>query len=478
MPYFSDLEEVSQPENKSSYFSDLGESKRSLPKTARLGAQYGIGNIERAALPYDIAVSPLSSKKAQLGEYRKNLFEDIERLSEQKQTGVWDKQDETLLQDLISQAKSPEKSKKYVQTADISSSGLIEKGAEKLGFDLKPQGIEEHAARIGGNILSPKNIVKGGKKIASLATKAGRESGQWKSLEKTAKGIPEKENMLNFSKQHKLTPKEATLLMRSRGKGEILEKTAKKTKGYKETVQGIKTKLGNNYEELKRLGKEGGYLSPEQKGALQGDLQKVVNDIDKTFILGPDSKAARTSIDDAIVKIGKGEGTIEELINSRMGLNEGINWKNIDRGDVFKKKADNAFFKAIERKDPSIAKRLKDTDKAYSQYKRFEDVLKKKSPVIKVKGVEVPNALAAMAFSTAAGFGPAAIKAYALKEGIQRLATFLVTSPKMQSPLKGLQRAIISGSAKKQKEAFLVIKKILQMEDPELSSDLEDLTIE
>lgn len=475
--------------NNSSDVLDFLESptKNKIEKPARLAAQYAIGNIERAALPYDIAVSPLESKKAQMGEYRKNIFEDIERLSEQKQTGVWDQQDESLLQNLIEQIKSPEKTKQFIKTADLSSSNLIEKTSKKLGYDISPQGIEEHTARIGGNVLSPKTIAKGAKYgVKYLASKETRQAiktaKNWKALERSAKGNAEKEGMLNFAKEHSLTPEEATLLMRSSGKGEILEKLSKKTKKFKETVQSLKNKLGKNYEELKNLGKEEGYLSGKQKGELQGDLQKVLNEIDKTFVEGPDTKSARIAIEEAINKIGQKEGTIKDLINSRQGLKEGINWKNIDKGDVLLKKADKAFLEAIRRKSPEIAKRLEGTDAAYAKFKRFEKLLNKKSQAIKIKGIEIPGFLNNVAFGAALKFTglatPAVLKGVAVKEGAQRLATLLVTNPKFQAPLKNLQHAILNGSAENQKNVFLIIKKMVQKEDPDLYEEIKDFNVE
>lgn len=83
------------------------EERTPFAKAARLGAQYGIGRLEGtpSGIVYDLAVAPLSSKEAQLVPYRESVFEDIERLEEQKLAGVWDKKDQELYDHLIEQAK-------------------------------------------------------------------------------------------------------------------------------------------------------------------------------------------------------------------------------------------------------------------------------------------------------------------------------------------------------------------------------------
>lgn len=131
--------------------------KRSFgAKAGRVAAQYAIGAAENALLPYEIAVAPLSSKEAQQVNYRENVFQDIERLTEQKQTGVWDEQDELLLENLIGQIKDPEKTEKFVHTSDIGVRGLVEKAT---GVELEPEDFYEKAAHWMGFIKNPKNLI-------------------------------------------------------------------------------------------------------------------------------------------------------------------------------------------------------------------------------------------------------------------------------------------------------------------------------
>lgn len=478
----------SDSSDSSDPLSFLGQEKTSkFKKSARLAAQYAIGNAERLAAPYDIAVSPLSSKKAQQVPYRENLFSDIERLQEQKQMGKWDKQDQELYDSLIEQVKDPEKAEKFIKTTDISSAGLIEKGSKKLGYDISPEGIEEHGARIAGNLLSPKNLYKGAKYGKSLLNKEARatikEKSQWKSLERSTKGNSAKENILNFSRQHDLNPNETTLLLQSDAKIDFLEKLSKKSKKFKETALSLKNKLGKSYEDLKRLGKEGGHLNVQEADVLENDLYKILDDMNKTFIEGPDTKGARIAIEEAIHKIGNKGGTVEDLINSTQNLKQVVNWRKVDAKGAYLKRAEDAFYKAIESKNPEIAKRLKFTNDSYKKYKKFAKLLDKKQPIVSIQGLQLPDFMGNLAFGAALKFiGGASligsVKGVAIKEVVQRLSTKLLTDPKYQGIHKHIVRAVQEGATKKQKELLTVLKSMIKKDDPDLYDEISDISVE
>lgn len=126
-------------------------------KAGRIGMQLALGAAERAALPYELAVAPLANRDAQHVEYRKNVFEDIERLAEQKSTGVWDEQDQKLYDSLVNQIKNPEEAEPFVKTKDIGIRGLFQ-GA--TGIDTHPEGGLEKAANWTGFLKNPKNATK------------------------------------------------------------------------------------------------------------------------------------------------------------------------------------------------------------------------------------------------------------------------------------------------------------------------------
>lgn len=155
-----DFEADSQDDFVADDFTPDAETKpeRTIAeKGARIGAQYGLGRLggTPSGIAYDLAVAPLASKEAQTVNYRENLFQDIERLQEQKQTGVWDNQDQELYDNLVEQAKDTSKSDEFIKTSDVSIRGLAEKAT---GLDLQPEGIWEKAANWAGFIKNPKNI--------------------------------------------------------------------------------------------------------------------------------------------------------------------------------------------------------------------------------------------------------------------------------------------------------------------------------
>jgi hypothetical protein len=147
------------------YLSTYKPEKSKLEKGARIAGQYALGLAEGSApgLAYDIATSPLGSQKAQMGAYRETIMDDLERLREQKEMGIWDEQDEGLYNHLQAQLENPELAEPFVQTADISIRRLAEKAT---GQDLHPEGVLEKGAHWIGMIKHPKNV----KKLGSFGT--------------------------------------------------------------------------------------------------------------------------------------------------------------------------------------------------------------------------------------------------------------------------------------------------------------------
>ncbi len=137
------------------YLEENQPKRSALEKGGRLASQYAIGGAENALLPYELAVQPLTSKEAQQVPYRENLGEDIENLMIQKESGIWNEQDEEFLQNLQSQMQDPSKSDEFIQTADLGVRGLAEK---TTGLDLHPEDFSEKAAGWTGFIKNPKNI--------------------------------------------------------------------------------------------------------------------------------------------------------------------------------------------------------------------------------------------------------------------------------------------------------------------------------
>ena len=146
-------------------------AQKAVEKIGRLATQGAIGGIQRATAPFDIPA--IISRKIGIGtapqELRQNIFQDIETLQEKKLAGDWDASDQERYDYLVDLIKNPEKMQEAlpkeedVPHFDVGS--LIEKGAEKLGVDLSPQGADEMALRWIGFIKDPSkasNLLKNG----------------------------------------------------------------------------------------------------------------------------------------------------------------------------------------------------------------------------------------------------------------------------------------------------------------------------
>jgi hypothetical protein len=156
--YQQALAEGYSPEEIDKYLESKKSSfSRGIKKAGRIGMQAGLGAAEMAALPYEISVAPLASEGAQFAGLRENIFQDIERLEEQKSTGVFDESDQKLLDELKDQIRQPEKTEKHVRTADLGIRGLVQKAT---GIDTHPEGILEKAANWVGFLKNPKNAIQ------------------------------------------------------------------------------------------------------------------------------------------------------------------------------------------------------------------------------------------------------------------------------------------------------------------------------
>jgi hypothetical protein len=484
----SQVKSVKSPENNIPSFKDLQSqvpSKKEIPggKAGRYAAQYGVGLAELAAMPYDIAVTESKLTGRARTEYQKELGKTLEHLATQKAFGKWTPKDEELFQDIQEQIKNPELAKQYVDQEDLSTGKLLEKGAEKLGYDLEPEDLGEHATRFLGNIVSPKNAVKGVKFGIKMLDKefraAHKLSSKWKSLEIAAKKNPEKEGMLAFAKDHNLTPEETTLLFKTKGEVETIGKVAKKSKKYRKTVESLHEKLGENYEQLKKLGREGGYIGQEEKKKITDELYEILDDITKTAHESPETKTAREALENTIHNFEKYDQSVEHLINTRQELRKGRNWKDFTKGSVYKEKANKALLDAIEKRNPEVAKRLQQTDKAWSKYAPHADLLDAKQPLMKVKGIQIPvNDLIWGSVLTGATGGKAAVATLGAKEAVKHLSTRLLMNPKYQGIHKRLMEAAKRGATKKQKELITSLKKMIKIDDPDLYEEIESLEVD
>lgn len=173
--YFSDLDESTEQEPKGSYFSDMPSNRGVGEKALRAGAQYGMGLLDRAALPYTVMAQMFGSKGARVIQAQKGMRREFERLSDLLQSGQGSEEDQQQLEELQTLMNNPESYMDQIQAVDRTPSGLIKQGVEKLtGYDLKPEGMLEKTGEFLGS-FTPKDIVKGvqavPKVVSALRTK-------------------------------------------------------------------------------------------------------------------------------------------------------------------------------------------------------------------------------------------------------------------------------------------------------------------
>lgn len=174
-------ESFEEPQGKFRFLEEEKEvspQRGALEKGARIGTQLGLGIAERATMPLELAAAPLSATETQLPGFRHEMFKDIERLKQQKATGVFDESDQELLDYLTDQADNPSASKQFLSPIDVGARGLAEKIS---GQDLKPEGILEKSANWLGFIKKPssaKELIKLGsspKEVIKAILPTGKE---------------------------------------------------------------------------------------------------------------------------------------------------------------------------------------------------------------------------------------------------------------------------------------------------------------
>ena len=479
-------EPSAETESTSDPLSFLDQSTSPLRKPARYAAQAGKGalNLIPGVAAYNLATT-LVREGAHRSRTRVSAQaqKDLQRMNDKVARGEPLTRLEKIHYDRTKQLAE----RKSEKAADISTEGLINKAVKaSTGIDLEPEDLGEEITNIGASLISPSKAIRNVQKIPKLFSAEGRAAlsaeraaaktkAGWDSLTKATKGSPEKQGIVNWAQQNGLTPREATILLQSEKKVGLLGRASKKTKQFQRDVEGLKEKLGSKYEELKQIGRQGGYLSSKQVMPLIDDLNALRDNIGKTLIEGPDTKAALKSIEEAIFKLEHEGATLEHLIASRQNVGQQVNWNAVDPKGAMLGKAKDAFMKSIEKINPNVAKELRATDKAYAQYKKFENILDKKQAFVNVKGIPVPtgNIAFGLGLKLITGMNPATAAKYALiKEGVQRFSTAMLTNPKLQGIHKKLVQATLHGDTEQQRKLMVAAQKILKKDDPELYNEL------
>lgn len=165
------MEAPTQPVEETQIDASVSIADKVVDKGQRLVTQGMLGAIQAKTLPYDLAA--IASKKIGTKNapiiMRHEILKDISDMVTQKSSGNWEPKDQERLEYFTELVKNPEKMKEFIpKEKDIPSfdvGSLIEKGAEKVGVDLTPKGIDEMALRWIGFIKDPtkaQNLMKNG----------------------------------------------------------------------------------------------------------------------------------------------------------------------------------------------------------------------------------------------------------------------------------------------------------------------------
>lgn len=139
-----------------------------INEIARKGIQLGIGTVQKATLPYDVAafIAKKAGEAASPQEFRQNLLDDLTDMLEQKKSGKWSKEDQIRYDYMLDLVKNPEKMQEHlnVEMPNLDAGSLIEKGVKAAtGVDLEPKDLAESALRWTGFIKkSPQKIINAG----------------------------------------------------------------------------------------------------------------------------------------------------------------------------------------------------------------------------------------------------------------------------------------------------------------------------
>lgn len=463
-------------------FLDQSLTDRQAPfrKTSRHAAQMlkGSLNLNPVVAGYNLLTSSLSA-----GAHRnrqrvtEQAQKDLQMMDEKVARGVPLSRQEKYLYDRTKQWAE----RVNQRAAPIDTESLINRAVKATsGIDLEPEDIGEEISNIGASIVSPRGLAKAGRAISKLALREARlglSKGGWESLRKGFKGNPEKEGIINWAEQKGLTPREATLLMQPEKKIGALKKVSKKTKQLERDVAGLKEKLGSSYDELRAIGRQGGYLGSKEALPLLDKLGKIEEEINLTHALGPESAAAKNVLSETIRDIENNGTTIERLIATRQNLGQGVNWNKIGVKANLKGRMKDAITETIDKANPVVGKELQATDQAYQKYKKFQEFLDNRQSFTMVNGIPVPssNVIFWGALGTKLLMGMNPLKAgtyYGIKEGISRLSTAMLTNPHLQGIRKKLMQAVLSGNTEKQRKLMVLARKIIKKDDPQLYEEL------
>ncbi len=143
-----------------------------LKTAAKTVGQYGIGALESALLPYELAVAPVGSSGQYFGAQIEDVGSDIEDILERQYLGrerPGDKEKLEKLQAKISPENLPNLAKfseeEAAKTKSFGTQGILERLS---GEDLNPEGFWENSGRWLGWLTNPEKMFEKGFNLASV----------------------------------------------------------------------------------------------------------------------------------------------------------------------------------------------------------------------------------------------------------------------------------------------------------------------
>lgn len=333
-------------------------------------------------------------------------------------------------------------------------------------------------AAVVGDILSRK-IGKGalslGAKLGIPAAQKQITSSNFDKLNKAFGSTEDGKKALEFAKSKNLTAEETTLLLQSRGKQDRLSFLTSGNKKTEEIAKGLKSKLGDEYNEIIRKGRDQplGYRNTIK---LDDKLSGILEDLEATGARSEETNSAIKKIREAKNHIETKIPNIEELINTKHNLNE-VSWKNVHKGKALRAKANQAINETIADTYPEAAQQLKFLDANYGKLQSIMPKLENKG-FVNYKGFKVPNAFQIPLILGAGYVSPLIAKGILGKAVVNHISRNLLTNPNYQGIAKQMIFAAEKGSISAMKTSWNKLLDTAKKHDPDFYEEIKDVSIE
>lgn len=366
----------------------------------------------------------------------------------------------------------PEEAKKQLaEAAAVQPSDEISQAYNKLfGLSSEPETeLEKNAERIGEytSLFSPsgwrKAIAKGlglaagedvvektlgpefaqGFKVsAPLGVAAASFLGNkpQTALQTAVESNPEMRRRYNYGRSLGLTEEEMTPLLQPHKKQALLEPLTKESRRGQEAFNKSREALGRNY---RRLHAEGAKISVPQQATnkLFNRLQEFNSEITSPHLLGPDSQAVATRVQQGIESIANNPGNVDQLISTYRELNSIPNWNTMTDGRRRLSQMRDMFMDAIKESNPRIGKELEMTNSLYQNLMNNAQALSVNTRPVIHNGMNINPILFGLGFGGIEG-GIQATKGVLAHMGLNRIATELLVNPRLQGLHRNILRAI------------------------------------